>query len=200
MREHRRTHPDVKLDLVEQGTREQIIQLIEHRLDIGFLRGPIDEPTITVETLIEDPLLVVVPDEHKLAYEDQIAPASLAHEPLVMWSRAAAPTTFADVVELCRQHNIQPPIADESPRIQTILALVAAGAGVALLPTSYINLARHGVRFVPLRQPLPHRPLELAWRTANHAPSLAGFLAIARQTAPDYLRDLTRRHPQFGPV
>ncbi|GAA1264121.1 LysR family transcriptional regulator [Planotetraspora silvatica] len=193
MREHRREFPDVKLDIVEQGTAQQVAQLLEHRLDIGFLRGPIDEPGLAVETLIEDPLAVVVPDEHPLANKAQIAAADLAQEPLILWTRAAAPTTYADIVELFRIHDIQPPVADESPRIQTILALVAAEIGIALLPTSFMNLGRHGVRFVPVRPPLPHRPLALAWRTENPSATLAAFITVARRTAPRYLEGLTQR-------
>ncbi|WP_367593469.1 hypothetical protein [Mycobacterium asiaticum] len=45
---------------------------------------------------------------------------------MILWTRAAATTTYADVVELFRMHEIDPPIVDEVPRVQTILALVAA--------------------------------------------------------------------------
>ncbi|MEN0136598.1 MAG: LysR family transcriptional regulator [Rhodococcus sp. (in: high G+C Gram-positive bacteria)] len=197
MRAHRREYPGVKIDLAELGTAEQIVQLTEHRLDIGFLRGPVDEPSLTVETLIEDPLAAVVCDDDPLVEHDRIAPALLADQPMILWTRAAAPTTFADVVELFRQHKIQPPVVEESPRIQTILALVASGAGVALLPTSFINLNRHGVRFIPLHDPLPYRPLALAWRTSNQSPSVGGFIEIARRSSSSYLDDLALRHPQL---
>ena len=199
MRAHRRAYPDVKLELAELGTADQIVQLTEHRLDVGFLRGPVDEPTVTVETLIEDPLAAVVCDDDPLADRGRISPGILADKPIILWTRAAAPTTFADVVELFRQHKIQPTVVEESPRIQTILALVASGAGVALLPTSFINLSRQGVRFVPLHDPLPHRPLSLAWRAGQQSPLVAGFVDVARRTGPQYLHDLTLRHPQLRP-
>ena len=128
-------------------------QLVEHRLDVGFLRGPVDEPSLTIQTLIEDPLAAVVCDDHALAAQERIAPTALADQPIVLWTRTAAPTTYADVIELFRKHHIEPQVVDESPRIQTILALVASGAGIALLPTSFINLNRKGVRFIPLSGP-----------------------------------------------
>jgi len=137
MRAHRRDYPDVKLELTELDTTEQVTQLVEHRLDVGFLRGPVDEPSLTIQTLIEDPLAAVVCEDDALAEHERIAPALLGDQPIILWTRGAAPTTYADVVELFRQHEIQPPIVDESPRIQTILALVASGAGIALLPTSF---------------------------------------------------------------
>ena len=198
MRAHRRDYPDVKLELTELDTTEQVTQLVEHRLDVGFLRGPVDEPSLTIQTLIEDPLAAVVSEDDVLAEHERIAPALLGDQPIILWTRGAAPTTYADVVALFRQHEIQPPIVDESPRIQTILALVASGAGIALLPTSFINLSRKGVRFIPLHGPLPHRPLALAWRTTNQSPSVRCFLDVATQTSPQYLHDLSQHYPQLA--
>jgi DNA-binding transcriptional LysR family regulator len=198
MRAHRRDYPDVKLELTELDTTEQVAQLVEHRLDVGFLRGPVDEPSLTIQTLIEDPLAAVVSEDDALAEHERIAPALLGDQPIILWTRGAAPTTYADVVALFRLHEIQPPIVDESPRIQTILALVASGAGIALLPTSFINLSRKGVRFIPLHGPLPHRPLALAWRTTNQSPSVRCFLDVATQTSPQYLHDLSQHYPQLA--
>ncbi|OSC38830.1 LysR family transcriptional regulator [Mycobacterium decipiens] len=197
MRAHRRRYPGVKLELAELGTAEQVTQLIEHRLDVGFLRGPVDEPSLTIQTLIDDPLAAVVCEDDALAEQERIAPSLLGDQPIILWTRAAAATTYADVVELFRQHDLDPPIVDEVPRIQTILALVASGAGITLLPTSFINLNRKGVRFIPLHGPLPHRPLALAWRTSNRAPSMRCFLDVATQAAPRYLHDLSQHYPQL---
>ena len=92
--------------------------------------------------------------------------------------------------ELFRRHGVQPPVVDETTRIQTVLALVAAGVGIALLPTSFANLGRRGVRFIRLSPPLPHRPLVLAWRAGDPSPTLATFLAAARWVAPGYAKEL----------
>jgi DNA-binding transcriptional LysR family regulator len=198
MRAHRREYPDVKLELNELGTADQVARLVDHRLDVGFLRGPVDERSLTIQTLIEDPLAAVVCEDNALAKRARIAPSLLGDQPIILWTRAAATTTYADVVELFRQHDIEPPIVDEVSRIQTILALVASGAGIAVLPTSFINLSRKGVRFIPLHGPLPYRPLALAWRSSNQSPSLRCFLDVAMQTSPQYSHDLIQHYPQLA--
>ncbi|HTQ17325.1 LysR family transcriptional regulator [Mycobacterium sp.] len=198
MRAHRRDYPDVKLELTELGSAEQVAQLVEHRLDVGFLRGPVDDRSLSVQTLIDDPLAAVVCEDHAFAGQDRIAPSLLAGQPIIMWTRAAAATTYADVVELFRMHDIEPPIVDEVSRLQTVLALVASAAGIALLPTSFINLSRKGVRFIPLHGPLPHRPLALVWRTSNQSPTLRSFLDVAVQESPRYLSDLSEHYPQLA--
>lgn len=198
MRAHRRRFPDVTLELSESSSTDQIAQLVSHRIDVGVLRGPVDEPSLTIQPLIDDPLAAVVWEDHPLAEQEQIEPGLLAHEPMVLWARAAAATTYGDVVELCRMYDIEPPVIDEVPRIQTILALVASGSGIALLPTSFINLSRNGVRFVPLQGRLPHRPLALAWRSTDQSPTVHAFLDVAAAAAPQYLEDLGRRYPQLS--
>src|SRR3954467_13372190 len=50
MRAHRREYPDVKLERPELDTAEQVARLVEHRIDVGFLRGPVDDPSLTVQT------------------------------------------------------------------------------------------------------------------------------------------------------
>jgi DNA-binding transcriptional LysR family regulator len=190
IREHRRSHPHVALEVVDLGTLEQMRQLAEHRLDVGLLRGPIDDTALAVETLLDDPLMVALADDHRLAGEARIEPASLAEQPVLLWSRAAAPTVYADVVELFRLHGIEPPVVDESPRIESILALVAAGLGVAFLPTSFLNLGRRGVRFVPLTGPVPVRPLVLAWRTDNPSANLSAFVDSTRRAVNAYRAEL----------
>jgi len=170
----------VELELLELRTDEHVEQLSAHRLDVGFLRGPVVEAALSVEKLLDDPLAVAIPDHDRFSGQALIEPQQLAHEEVVLWARAAAPTTYADVVELFRRYSIQPQIVAEAPRIQTVLALVAAGIGLALLPTSFANLSRLGVRFVPLAGALPDRPIALAWRSSSGSPTLAAFLNVAR--------------------
>ncbi|VBA31617.1 HTH-type transcriptional regulator BenM [Mycobacterium attenuatum] len=199
MRAHRRNYPAVKLEVAVLDTAEQMAQLVAHRIDIGFVRGPVDEPSLTIQTLLDDPLAAVVCVDHPLAEHQRLAPSLLADQPMILLTRSAAATTYADVVELFRMHGIEPPIVDEVARIQTILALVASGAGSALLPTSFINLSRQGVRFIPLDGPVPQRPLALAWRTANQSPTVRCFLDVAAAESPRYLDDLRRHYPQLAP-
>ncbi|WP_158014868.1 LysR family transcriptional regulator [Mycobacterium basiliense] len=198
MRAHHRDYPDVTLELNELGTHEQVTQLVERRIDIGFLRGPVDDPSLTIQTLIDDPLVLVTSEDDPLAAQQRIAPSLLADQPMILWTRSAAATTYADIVEFFRTHNIEPPIVDEVPRIQTILALVASGSGSSLLPASFINLNRNGVRFIPLHGPLPYRPLALAWHTTNKSPSVRAFIDVATRAAPQYLRDLSDHYPQLA--
>jgi DNA-binding transcriptional LysR family regulator len=205
-------HAAERLHMAQPPLSQQIRKL-EHQLGVELIdrsRRPI-ELTDAGNAVFEEAQLslvhaqrafaaAVICDDHPLVEHHRIAPALLADEPIILWARSAAPTTYGDVVELFRQHKIQPQVLDEITRIQTILALVASGAGIALLPTSFINLHRQGVQFRPLHEPLPYRPLALAWRSGNQSPSLMRFIDVARRTSTYYLHDLTQRYPQLRPA
>ena len=198
MRAHRRDFPDVKLELTELDTAEQVTQLVEHRLDVGFLRGPVDDPSLTIQTLIEDPLAAVVCDDHALAAQERIASTALADQPIVLWTRTAAPTTYADVIELFRKHHIEPPVVDEIPAHTNDSRARGIRSGNCVAAHVVHQSQPQGVRFIPLSGPLPHRPLAAAWRSSNQSPSVRCFLDVARQTSPQYLRDLSQHYPQLA--
>lgn len=179
LREHRRHYPDVGISLVEQGPGEQIARLRDDRLDAGFVRGPLEDPALATRALLDDPPAAVVPADHPLAAREAIAPAELAGEPFVLADRVAAPTTHADAVALLRGAEPGPAAVQEAGNIHTVLALVAAGFGVSLLPISFAGLRRGGVAFVPLAPPLPSRPIMVAWRAGNPSPTLHAFLDVA---------------------
>ena len=153
----------------------------------------------TVETLIEDPLAAVICDDHPLAEHHRIAPALLADEPILLWTRSAAPTTYGDVVELFSP--TQGPAA--SRRRNPADTNDSGPSGLGGRDRAVAHLVHQSApsrrAFRPLREPLPYRPLALAWRSDNQSPSLMRFIEVARSTSTYYLNDLAQRYPQLRP-
>jgi DNA-binding transcriptional LysR family regulator len=79
--------------------------------------------------------------------------------------------------------GLTPRIGQEAIQMQTIVSLVSAGMGVALVPQSLRNLRRTGVVYRPLRESVPAIETGLVWRTAQVSPVLAGFIDIVRAHA-----------------
>jgi len=69
--------------------------------------------------------------------------------------------------------------------MQTIISLVSAEMGVALIPASMENLQRTGVTYKDLREPSPAVETALAWRRSDTPPALSQFLEIARQVCSE---------------
>lgn len=113
----------------------------------------------------------------------QIDLAQLANAPRVIFPRRLAPT-FYDIIMGCyKTAGVVPCIGQEAIPMQTIVSLVSAGMGVALVPQSLRNLRRVGVIYCALRGALPIAETGLVWRTADVSPVLAGFIDVVRAHA-----------------
>ncbi|WP_256258856.1 LysR substrate-binding domain-containing protein, partial [Burkholderia ubonensis] len=109
--------------------------------------------------------------------------ADVAALPLVIFPRRLAPG-FYDIITGCYgAAGATPRIGQEAIQMQTIVSLVSAGMGVALVPQSLRNLRRTGVVYRPLADGAPVVETGLVWRTGDVSPVLAGFIDIVRAQA-----------------
>jgi DNA-binding transcriptional LysR family regulator len=107
----------------------------------------------------------------------------VADEPLVIFPRRLAPGFYDIIMDCYGVAGLAPHIGQEAIQMQTIVSLVSAGMGVALVPQSLRNLRRTGVVYRPLSESVPAIETGLVWRTAEVSPVLAGFIEIVRAHA-----------------
>jgi DNA-binding transcriptional LysR family regulator len=175
--EFRAQHPAVRLSLREATSDAQLRDLAEQRIDIGFVLAPIQEDGLTTRPLLREPLVAALPDTHPLARgRAALSLARLAGLPFILFPRHMAPGLYDDVVGFCRRAGFIPRVEQEAVQMQTIISLVSAGLGVALIPASMRNLARSGVVYRSLREKSPQTELLVAWRKGDSAPALHRFL------------------------
>ncbi|HEX4326930.1 MAG TPA: LysR family transcriptional regulator [Burkholderiales bacterium] len=198
LREYARSFPGVRVQLREATTDVQLEDLLQRRIDIGILLGPIAEAlprAADVEQLeyrrltVED-LAIALPEGHpKAAASGPLALAGLAQEPLVCIPRQVAPRLYDAILGACAAAGFSPRIAQEAIQMQTIISLVSAGIGIALVPQSIMSLRRPGVRYRKLRAPAvskragarPALEVGLAWRRDHVTPVLERFIELAAQ-------------------
>jgi DNA-binding transcriptional LysR family regulator len=107
----------------------------------------------------------------------------VADAPLVIFPRRLAPGFYDIIMDCYGVAGLAPRIGQEAIQMQTIVSLVSAGMGVALVPQSLRNLRRTGVVYRPLAESVPAIETGLVWRTAEVSPVLAGFIEIVRAHA-----------------
>ncbi|MFC0397784.1 LysR family transcriptional regulator [Paraburkholderia rhizosphaerae] len=112
-----------------------------------------------------------------------------ADAPLVIFPRRLAPGFYDIIMDCYGVAGVTPRIGQEAIQMQTIVSLVSAGMGVALVPQSLRNLRRTGVVYRPLTEAVPAIETGLVWRTQAVSPVLAGFIEIARAHAAGSGRD-----------
>ncbi len=185
VRRYAETFPEVEIELVEATSDVQIPALENGERHAGIIIPPHDRalpPTLTYRQLLSEPLVAAAPtawiEDGRLPVRDQtLAPAALLESPLILFPRNVAPA-FHDLVTSYFSNQGKPArIVQEAIQMQTIISLVSAGLGVALVPASLRNLARSGVRYVDLKDP-PVLETGLAWRRDDETPTLAGLLRL----------------------
>jgi DNA-binding transcriptional LysR family regulator len=178
----RAAHPEVNVNVEAMTTIRQVAALRAGHVDIGLLRPPINEPTLTVRVISRDPLVAALPAGHPLAEHRRLPLSALADEPFVLYNRASGPTVHDRIISHCIAAGFAPRIVQEAAGVQTIVSLVAAGLGVSLLIAPTPPTAEQAVAYRPITDDLPPWELALAWSTDNRAPVLSRFLAVAAQT------------------
>jgi DNA-binding transcriptional LysR family regulator len=180
LRVFRERFPGVTLSLYEQPTDQQVQGLRAAHLDVGFLRPPVPDDSIRAELVFREPLVLALPESHPLAKADRVSLRALAPEPFVLLPRHLGPSLYDQIVTTCRRAGFSPRVGQEAVELHTIVSLVAAGLGVALLPASFRSLRRLGVAYVEPRDPTAQVEMALAWRRDNGSPVLRRFVEVAR--------------------
>lgn len=181
LRRFRTAAPEVSLELHELTTDQQIQWLRDRRMDVGLVRPPIDEPDFCLMPLFEEPLVVALPQQHPLAQQPQVSLKDLAGKPFILFPRLLAPGLYDQIISLCQQGGFSPTIVQEAIQMQTIISLVAAEIGVAIVPLSLQNLQRTGVVYRELQEPTPKAAIALLTRQSDPSPTVQQFLAIAQK-------------------
>lgn len=185
LREFRTHCPQVQIDLRETTTDIQLEALAQANIDAGLLILPLpDKLNAELESLrvLSEPLVLAVPKGIRPARgKTKISLKTLSEHPLVIFPRRIAPG-FHDAILACfRDAGLTPHIGQEAIQMQTIVGLVSAGMGIALVPQSVSNLKRPGVDYWPLQEKTPVIETGLVWRRDNASPALRAFLDLLRK-------------------
>ena len=170
-------YPNVKLALHD---------LYPVELDKACDRGEIDvaitrtlslqrSKNLQSRVLLRDPLVAVLPRSRKLKRK-RIRLADLANERFILFHRQGAPGVFDTIVGACRSQGFSPRVENEPNSMQTILSLVEAEEGVAIVPASTSNLRSNGVQFVRLMPDSLYLDLIVAWPPGEPSVVLRTFL------------------------
>ncbi len=186
IRAFREAVPGVELSLVEMMSLEQILALKEGRIDVGFGRVRFDDPALRREVLREERLIVALPLGHRLlAGELPISLSDLVDESLIIYPREPRPSYADQVLSLFRDHGIEPGAIQEVRELQTAIGLVAADAGVCIVPESVRRLERGDVIY---REMSDHAtsPIILSHRRGDQSELLHTLIEVVERMYSDW--------------
>jgi DNA-binding transcriptional LysR family regulator len=180
LRQFREQFLEVELVLQELTTTQQEQALFNRRIHVGFAHPPLEDNTLNQECIQQKGLIVALLETHFLARQENISVRSLLNENFIMFPRHLGPGLYDQILSLCQQGSFSPKVTQEAIQMQTIIGLVSAGMGIAIVPSSLQNLQRAGVVYRALEEKTPLVETAVVWRQEDMTPVLREFLQIVR--------------------
>lgn len=160
-----RDFPDVNLDLRELSTHHQMDELRADRLDLGLVRLPWASGGFESCCLVREKFIAALPADHGLARRERLCIEDLHQQPMLMFHPAQGGYFYELLVRLFEARRVSPRYMQYARQTYSMLGLVSAGMGLALMPESNARLALAGVVFRPIELPEPVvAELHLIWR------------------------------------
>jgi DNA-binding transcriptional LysR family regulator len=189
LRACRREYPDIELQISESNAAELTDAVAQRRLHFAFLRVPVARPAgVTFEALLSEPVVLALPIDHPLCARygvDETVPWRALHDqPLILVRRPSALGLYGELLNLLERQGVGVRVHAEVDRMMTNINLVAAGAGISVVPASMQGAQAHSVTYRPL--PADARldaPITLAFRDDDDPVVKATFLALVRRSA-----------------
>ncbi len=192
LRDFRKLRPDVVIQLLEDKTARLLPRLLSGRLDLAFVRPPAS-PDKKLESLFlfHETVVVAVPIAHQAARRRRLSIEDLVDEPLIVPARRSRPHSHDLTVKAFTDAGLRAHVGQVADEKQTILNLVAAGLGAAIVPRWTSRMAPRGVRFIPLRAPPgSQNPLPLAamWIRGGRDETRDQLIALIEARSSEYSR------------
>lgn len=167
VRRFRKRHPGVSVELVEMSSQDQRRALASGTLDVALVRNaatlstkdalPDDERESTFVPLVTERLIVAVARDTRWAKLRSVSLLALRDEPWVLVRREASPSVYDAIVAACLGAGFSPSVVHTGLQLHSVLAMVASGLGLSLVPESVRSWRTKGVTFVPSKEQVTSR-------------------------------------------
>ncbi len=192
LHDYRALEPDVELVLVEDKSVKLLPKLKSGALDIAFVRPPLAPRSgIKFDFLIDEPTVVALPSDHALAEKNHIVIEDLEDVPLIVPSPRNRPHSYNLTMRLFLKKGLEPLIAQQAEEKQTIVNMVRADIGAALVPYLSSRNTIDGVTYRPLvddeGKTVAELPLAAAWAKGFSDDYREGLIKLAKDKLAQFL-------------
>jgi len=167
-------YPELRLQLAEEKTEDILNMLDQGRLDAGLLATPVEDPGMEIEILFEEPFVIAMPASHPLCDKKSISLKDLEGEELLLLEEGHCLRQHA--LEVCALAGAHERVDFHATSMETLRQMVAANAGVTLMPVLSVKppiASTDTIVLRPFNPPAPSRTIALVWRSSS---PLGGFL------------------------
>lgn len=176
---YRRKHPKVVLRLKKMETSQQLKELAARHLDIGFLRPPLAYPEgVTGRILLRAGLLLALPATHRLCDVSLIDAHQLKDEDFISPHFERDDGFYPHTAAIAEAGDFKPRVVERAPDYFTIITLVAAGFGIAVVPDACRRFQLPNVVYRRILQHTQAAELAAAYRRSDRTPALKALVSM----------------------
>jgi DNA-binding transcriptional LysR family regulator len=183
--------PDIGVQLVEDKTIRLLPRLLSGRLDLAFVRPPESaDKRLEFLFLFHETAVVAVSERHPFSVLPSLTIADLVNEPLIVPERRSRPHSHDLTMKLFAEARLRAHVVQVADEKQTIVNLVAAELGVAIVPRWTSRMAARGVRYVPLASSAMNKlPLAAAWTRGTRDPVRDRLIKMLQEKLARYANE-----------
>ena len=178
---YRADYPAIIVEITEGSARDALMHLRAHRVDVAFLVGRFDLPDCHSRPIWTEPLVIALPENHRLAAQTGVTWADLASEQFLVRHGGTGPQVHDHIV--LRLAGGWPPPAIQRFEVErgTLLSMVAQGFGITLLGAASQLSPTTGVILLPIVDEPEPVVFSAIWSPHNRSAALRNLFAMARE-------------------
>ncbi len=151
------------------------------RIDVCLAPLPIDDSEgLTLEPLVDEDCVIVLPQAHALANSATVPLAHLAKETFILCGRDFSPAMFDSILTACSRAGFRPKLGHQAPQALAVIPMVAAGFGVSIVPRSFGEFRFTGVNYIDFEGDAPRSAIALACRHDERSSAIKNVMKAAR--------------------
>jgi DNA-binding transcriptional LysR family regulator len=181
IQKHKKLYPHVEFTLKERSPADQLEELLNGSLDIGFIREPLPVTGIEAKPVFKEKFVAVLASTHPLAKAEKLKLKDLEQEPFVLFPQPIAPILYDKVREIFSRANFYPNIVQEAFEWQTIVNLVEANLGVSICPSSFRKMKIGQIKYIPLTDVKTETAVSACINSSNPSKLIKPFLALTEE-------------------
>lgn len=178
---YRENHPRIEIEIREGTARDAVMQLRADGLDIVFVAGTPELPDCHSRQIWSEPLVAVLPDQHRLAGQSSVTWADLAEETFLVRCAGTGPQVHDHIVLRLAGHWPAPSILRFDIGRGTLLSMVGQGFGITVVGAASTILTNSGVAFLPIADEPEPVSFSAVWSPFNRSAALQNMLSLAAE-------------------
>ncbi len=176
--EFKKKYPSVLFNLKEMDNHEQINGLLNHDIDIGFVRLESVPSGLKMYTLLKEPFCLVLPKKHPVSASNFKNLSQFKDESFILFDPKYSPAYYEKVMQVFRDSGFDPNVTHNTIHSGSIYKLIQNDLGISIIPTSLQQDHLKGVKFIELNNIKQRTTLSAVWDPRNRNPMLENILKI----------------------